>query len=121
MDFEDRSAVGDGAPVLGVEVNGSVVLDASAGGPPGRAHGGIAATILDEAIGVALVRSGRTGLTVRLVVDFRAGLPIGVPLAVRARCTEFDGRKTHATGEILVDGTVACRGEALFVSSRLSG
>jgi acyl-coenzyme A thioesterase PaaI-like protein len=119
LTFEPPEA--DAEPEVGVEVRGHVVLDASASGPPTRAHGGIAATILDEAIGVALMRSGRTGLTVRLEIDFRAGLLIGVPVDVRARTTTVEGRKTFATGELLVDGEVTCRAAGLFVAARGAG
>lgn len=116
--FDDMSLPTPEQVGVSVEVHGTVELDASAGGPPERAHGGIVATILDEALGVAMMKAGRTGMTVSLEVSLLAGVPIGVPLDVHARCVDFDGRKTRATAELVVDGTVAARGTALFVASR---
>jgi acyl-coenzyme A thioesterase PaaI-like protein len=118
LTFDDMSLPAPDQVGVPVEVTGRVVLDASAGGPPERAHGGIVATILDEATGVAMMRTGRTGMTVAIDVSYHAGVPLGVPLEVRARVTEMDGRKTRATAEVLVEGTVAARASALFVASR---
>jgi acyl-coenzyme A thioesterase PaaI-like protein len=113
--FDDPPAGSDPATS---EVHGVVVLDASATGPPGRAHGGIVATILDEALGIALTRAGRTGMTVALEMTLHAGVPIDTPIDIRARCTAFDGRKTHVAAELLVDGAAAAKATGLFVTSR---
>ena len=102
----------------GPEVHGRCVLDASAGGPPERAHGGVVATILDEACGAGIVAAGRVGMTVTLAVDYRGPVPLGVPLAIRSRAEEIDGRKTWVTAEIVVDDEVRARGRALFVATR---
>jgi len=104
----------------GPEVTGRCRLDASAGGPPERAHGGVVATILDEACGAGMVAAGRTGMTATLTVDYLGPVPLGVPLAIRSRAEEVDGRKTWVTAEIAVDGEVRARGRALFVAARTS-
>ena len=102
----------------GPEVTGRCRLDASAGGPPERAHGGVVATILDEACGAGIVAAGRVGMTVTLSVDYLGPVPLGVPLDLRARAEEVDGRKTWVTAEIVVDDEVRARGRALFVATR---
>ena len=102
----------------GPEVRGRCVLGAAAGGPPERAHGGVVAALLDESLGAALVAAGRLGMTVALEVDYLAGVPLGVPLELRSRCTGVEGRKTRLSAEIVVDGSVVARGRALFVASR---
>lgn len=101
-----------------VEVVGRVVLDASATGPPERAHGGIVGTILDEALGVAILRAGRTGMTAFIEVSYRGAVPIGVELSVRSRIASIDGRKTFAEAELLVGDTIAANARGLFVASR---
>lgn len=116
--FDDMTLPPADQPPTPVEVRGWCELDASAAGPPERAHGGIVATILDEALGVAMMKAGRTGMTVSLEVSLHAGVPLGVPLEVRSRCVDFDGRKTRATAELVVDDKVLARGAALFVASR---
>lgn len=102
----------------GPEVTGRCRLGASAGGPPERAHGGVVATVLDEACGAGIVAAGRVGMTVTLTVDYLGPVPLGVPLDIRARTEEIDGRKTWVTAEIVVDGEVRARGRALFVATR---
>lgn len=116
--FDDMSLPPPDRPPTPVEVRGWCELDATAAGPPERAHGGIVATILDEALGVAMMKAGRTGMTVSLEVSLLAGVPLEVPLEVRSRCVDFDGRKTRATAELVVDDKVLARGAALFVASR---
>ena len=93
-------------------------LSTAAGGPPERAHGGVVATILDEACGAGIVAAGRVGMTVTLTVDYVGPVPLGVPLGIRARTEEIDGRKTWVTAEIVVDDEVRARGRALFVATR---
>lgn len=102
----------------GPEVTGHCRLDASAGGPPERAHGGVVATVLDEACGAGIVAAGRVGMTVTLTVDYLGPVPLGEPLGIRARAEEVDGRKTWVTAEIVVDDEVRARGRALFVATR---
>lgn len=50
------------------------------GGPPGHAHGGIIATILDEAMGKANKLKGKVALTRRLEVDYLRPVPLDEPL-----------------------------------------
>ncbi len=107
-----------GGAVTPVEVTATCVLGASAGGSPGRAHGGVVAALLDEVLGVAVTAAGASGLTVALDVRFRAAVPLGAPLDLRARCTTAAGRTSTATGELLVGGAVAAEATAVFVRSR---
>jgi len=78
---------------------------------PGRMHGGIASTILDETIGRA-VMMGRDkevwGVTLELKVEYKKPIPIGSELRVVARITEENSRFFSGRGEILLaDGGVA--------------
>ena len=82
------------------EVVAACTLTAAHGGPPGKAHGGIVAGLLDEVLGVAAMVAGGSGLTAGLDVRYRAATPCGVPLTITARLTGRDGRKGFATGEI---------------------
>jgi uncharacterized protein (TIGR00369 family) len=84
---------------------------------PGRLHGGIASTILDETIGRAIL-VGREqevwGLTVELNLAYKKPIPLGVELRVVARITEENSRFFHGTGEIMLPGgeiAVTARGK----------
>ena len=46
-------------------------------GPPGYAHGGALAALLDESMGMAVLATGRICVAARIEVDFRAMVPLG--------------------------------------------
>ena len=78
---------------------------------PGRLHGGIAATMLDETIGRAVMIGSKKevwGVTLELTVEYKQPLPLGVELRVVGRVTEQNSRFFSGSGEILLpDGAVA--------------
>ena len=98
-------------------------------GPPGNAHGGASAAILDEAMGLVVWAAGHKVAAVNLEVNYHRPLPLLQPLIVEARITQVDSRKIFSTGEIkLADSTVAVSGRGIYVSApklfdkvRLSG
>lgn len=93
-------------------------LDASQQGPPGYAHGGASAAIMDEAMGAAIWRSGFNVAVVNLELNYKHPLPLGQPLKIEARFTEREGRKIYATGEIrLTDGTLAVSGAGIYIEA----
>lgn len=93
-------------------------LDTSQQGPPGYAHGGASAAILDEAMGVAIWRSGFNVAVVNLEINYRRPLPLGQPLKLEARFTEREKRRIFATGEIrLPDGTIAVSGNGIYIEA----
>ncbi len=110
IDYDDDPAT--------TAVHGTCVLGASAVGPPGRAHGGVVASILDEALGRAMTKAGRTGMTVTLDVTLAKAVPLGTELEITGGVVSTDGRKTYAEAAVLVDGTVLATGKGLFVASR---
>jgi uncharacterized protein (TIGR00369 family) len=88
---------------------------------PGRLHGGIAATILDETIGRAIMigyGSEVWGVTLELTVEYKKPVPLGVELKAVGRITEDGGRFFSGSGEIVLpDGGIAviARGRYLKV------
>ena len=82
-------------------------------GYPGRMHGGIAASILDETIGRAVMieQDEIWGVTVEFKVRYRNPIPLGVKLRVVGRITKENRRMFEGSGEILLpDGEVAVQG-----------
>jgi len=85
-------------------------------GPPGYVHGGILATLLDEAMSKSVRALGLTAVTRHLEVDYRLPVPSGVPLRVEGRRTQSEGRKHWTEAQILdAEGRALVRGKALFV------
>jgi uncharacterized protein (TIGR00369 family) len=79
-------------------------------GYPGRLHGGIATTLLDETIGraISVADPGAWGVTVELQVRFRKPVPLDSPVRAVGRITNDRGRLFEGSGEIVLeDGTVA--------------
>lgn len=78
---------------------------------PGRLHGGIAAAILDETIGRAImVKYGNDiwGVTLEFSSRYKKPLPVNQKLRAITRITNDENRFFMGTGEILLDdGTVA--------------
>lgn len=87
-------------------------------GYPGRLHGGLASTILDETIGraISMTDPGAWGVTVELTVRYRKPVPIGGDIVARGRITKDSGRLFEGTGEILLeDGTVAVEASGRYL------
>lgn len=88
-------------------------------GYPGRLHGGIAATILDETIGRAIMQrysDNIWGVTVDFSMRLRKPVPLDREIRVIGRIVS-DGKRTfEGTGEILLDdGTVAIEGKGKYL------
>jgi acyl-coenzyme A thioesterase PaaI-like protein len=81
---------------------------------PRRMHGGIAAALLDETIGRAiLMRSEHVvwGVTLEVTTKFRKPIPLDQQLRVVGRITLETSRLFEGTGEIyLPDGQIAATG-----------
>lgn len=86
-------------------------------GPPGHAHGGIIATILDEAMGKVNKLRQVIALTSEMTVNYRKPVPLNQPLRVESRELSVRGRKHVNVAEILNSkGEVLARGKALFIA-----
>jgi uncharacterized protein (TIGR00369 family) len=87
-------------------------------------HGGITATILDEAFGWALYRMrDQFGLTLDMSVRYLGMLRVGKLLTVRARIVEEDEKTAVMEAEIRDhEGRLAAsgRGSMRFISRRLA-
>lgn len=80
-------------------------------GYPGRMHGGIAATILDETMARA-INNGKVeqlwGVTLELETKYRKPVPLDQELKVIGRVTSEGSRSFEGTAELLLpDGEVA--------------
>lgn len=69
-------------------------------GFPGVVHGGVLATLLDEALSRTATVEGRWMMTGRLEIRYRSAALVGVPLRVVARVISSRSRMVQAEGEI---------------------
>lgn len=87
-------------------------------GYPGRLHGGIASTLLDETMGraITILEPDVWGVTVELSVRFRKPVPLDTEVRALGRITRNSSRVFEGTGEIvLADGTVAVEASGKYV------
>lgn len=86
-------------------------------GPPRHCHGGIIATILDEAMGKVNKLRHVIALTSEITVRYLKPVPLYKPLRVISREVSVHGRKHTNMAEILnEDGDVLARGQGLFIA-----
>ncbi|MBC7386982.1 MAG: PaaI family thioesterase [Cryobacterium sp.] len=85
-------------------------------GPPGHAHGGSQAALLDEGMGAAAWTAGHPVLAAKLEVNFRKSLPLRTHVEVRANVERIEGKKVFVRGSLVgLDGTVYSESAGLFV------
>ncbi len=86
---------------------------------PGRLHGGIVSTILDETIGRAIMTLHTEtfwGVTVEISVKFKKPVPLGEELRVIGRITKDSRRVFEGTGEVLLpDGSIAAEARGKYM------
>ena len=92
-------------------------LDKRYTGPPGHCHGGIIATILDEAMGKVNKLRQVVALTSEISVHYLKPVPLNKPLRVESREVSVKGRRHINMAEILnKKGEVLARGRGLFIA-----
>lgn len=93
------------------------IFDILKQGPPGLVHGGAIAAVLDEAMTAAVFAANKPALTVNLMVDYRAAVPIGTEVQIMGRIDLIERRKIFTIAQMMLpDGTVAAEAKALFIT-----
>ena len=86
-------------------------------GPPGHSHGGIIATILDEAMGKVNKLRHVIALTSEITVNYLKPVPLNRPLRVESREVKVRGRQHINMAEIFnQNGEVLARSRGTFVA-----
>jgi uncharacterized protein (TIGR00369 family) len=88
-------------------------------GPPSYVHGGIIATLLDEAMSKSVRALGVTALTRQMEIDYQRPVPSGTSIRLEGRLVRSEGRKHWTEARILNErGHVLAEGKGLFVEIR---
>ena len=86
-------------------------------GPPGHCHGGIIATILDDAMGKVNKLRHVIALTKEMTVEYLKPVPLHQPLHVEGREVSVNGRVHVNAAEILNEKKeVLARSKATFIA-----
>jgi acyl-coenzyme A thioesterase PaaI-like protein len=102
--------------VRGGRLHARGVFGAAYEGPPGYVHGGWVALAFDEALGIANVAGGASGMTGRLTIRYRRPTPLHTELTLEAAIEHVDGRRITTRGRLLDRETVTAEAEGLFVA-----
>lgn len=98
---------------------GRVWFGPGAEGPPGHAHGGSMAAVLDEVMGTAGWLNGSMVVAASIKIDFRNKLRLGSVISFEAWVDRVDGRKVFTKGRLVSDkGVTVAESEGLFIKLR---
>lgn len=99
-------------------VAAAFVIGSGQEGPPGHAHGGALAALIDEAMSAASWLAGNPALSVHLGFDYQRPVPVGAAITISGQVERREGRKIWTRGVIrLADDTIAVQGSGIFVSA----
>lgn len=117
---------GAGNPVglrltFSIAPDSAVLCDASISdnyeGPPGYLHGGIIATLLDEAMSKANRARGVTAMTRQMQVEYLRPVPSGSTIRIAGRVVRSEGRKHWTEASIQNDrGITLASATGLFIA-----
>lgn len=100
----------------GDEAVATCTLRAAHEGAPGRSHGGVVAALIDDVYGFVLTILAQPAFTGEISIRYLEGVPIGVPLECRVRCSDRVGRKILLSGELTAEGKVVATSTATFIA-----
>ncbi len=87
---------------------GEVIFGPLVEGPPGHAHGGVAAFVMDEAMGTACWVSGFQVVAREIRVQFQNMIPQGEKLIVNSGVRTVEEKNVETYGEIRTEEGVIC-------------
>jgi uncharacterized protein (TIGR00369 family) len=88
-------------------------------GHPGYLHGGIIATLLDEAMSKAVRARGLPSMTRKIEIDYLRPVPSGTPIRIEGRVVRNEPRKHWAEARIVNQkGIALAEGKGLFIEVR---
>jgi uncharacterized protein (TIGR00369 family) len=85
-------------------------------GPPGHVHGGIIATLLDEAMSKANRQFGVVAMTRQMEVDYLKPVPLLAPLTLIAHHVSANGRAHRCEAQLCdASKTILAQAKAVFI------
>lgn len=85
-------------------------------GPPGHAHGGSIAAVMDEALGLAAWAEGYPVVVGNLNVSFKNMLPLLKVVTLESKVVSVEGRKIMVHGRLFCEETVYAEGQCLCIT-----
>ncbi len=82
-------------------VIGKIMFHERHEGPPGHAHGGSIATVMDELMGCAAFVKGYMALAAHLELDYRKPVPLHTPMIGTTEVVREGNRSVHVKGQLM--------------------
>lgn len=95
-------------------LGGTVWFGPRAEGPPGHAHGGSIAAVLDEAMGGSAWLAGHPVMTREMTVRYHKAVPLGGVYLLDAGVERVEGRLVHVRGVLRHGARVHARATGIF-------
>jgi len=97
------------------------VVAANFEGPPGLLHGGIIATLLDEAMSKAVRVRGLTAMTRQMDVEYLRPVPSATAIRIVGKLVRSEGRKHWTEAQLFDDKLkILATAKGLFIEVRAS-
>ena len=97
------------------------VVAANFEGPPGLLHGGIIATLLDEAMSKAVRVRGLTAMTRKMDVEYLRPVPSATAIRIVGKLVRSEGRKHWTEAQLFDDKLkILATAKGLFIEVRAS-
>jgi acyl-coenzyme A thioesterase PaaI-like protein len=86
-------------------------------GPPGHAHGGGMAAVLDHTMGIGAWVAGYPVLAASITINFHAKLPLGIIAVSECWVDRVEGKKVYTAGRLYADDPDKpfATGQGLFI------
>ena len=103
--------------VVDDEVEGKILFHERHEGPPGHAHGGSIATVMDELMGCAAFMKGYMALAAHLELDYRKPVPLHTTMIGKTQIVKEGNRSVHVRGQLQREdnGQLLVESSAVFV------
>lgn len=99
----------------GDRVHGKVTLSYAYEGPPGAAHGGIVAALIDQIFGSLMVRTGVPSMTGKLTVRYHKPTPLKKELTLEGWVKEEQGKSVYCEAHLRCDGELVASADCMMV------
>jgi acyl-coenzyme A thioesterase PaaI-like protein len=99
----------------GDKVLGVVTLSYAYEGPPGAAHGGIVAALIDQIFGSLMVRTGVPSMTGKLSVRYHKPTPLNKELQLEGWVKEEQGKSVFCEAQLRSDNQLIASADCLMV------
>ena len=107
--------------IVDKKVSAKVMFHDHHEGPPGHAHGGSVATVMDELMGGAAFAAGYMALAAHLEVDYRNPTPLHTPLVATTEVVKEGNRSVHVKGQLMREDNQKLLAESSAVFVHIGG